>query len=146
MHEQTGWGAQMPQNWSYGSEVPLTGERVLFFSSWREQQKYTNIQIGCFLVSGLLVSFVFSPPQRSARHSLEREGIWGERAILWHRYQIFLCNTYVSYTASIKAQNSFTTFNDLALYDQQMCFFYSIYSGLLCCAHFPKVIAMHCLV
>lgn len=55
-------------------------------------------------------------------------------------------HTYVSYIGAIKVHNSFTTFNDLALHVQQMCFFFIIYSGIFCCTHFPKITAMHCLV
>jgi len=45
MREQTGCGAQMPQNWSYGWEVPLTGGRVLF-SQAEESTKVIGTQVG----------------------------------------------------------------------------------------------------
>lgn len=148
MHEQTGWGAQMPQNWSYGSEVPLIGGRVLFFTSWREQLKYTNTNRVFF--GFWFVALVWFPPHPSPRHLLDQ---FGKRRDLGRKGTIVtqvtnLCmNTYVSYTGSIKAQNSFTTLNDLALYDQKnLIFFYYIYSGLLRCAYFPQIVVMHCLL
>lgn len=135
------------QNWSYGSEVPLTGGRVLFFPSWREQQKYTNtnrVFFSFYFVA--LVWFFFSP--RDLLVPVWEEKGFGEKGHYCDTGKKNLCmHTNVLYTGSSKAQNSFTTFNDLALYDQKMCFFfYCIYSGLLCCAHFPQIIVLHCLL
>lgn len=68
MHEQTDCGAQMPQNWSYGWEVPLTEGKDLFFQA-EESTRAIQTQVGLLL-------FFFFFFQRSAGTSLGREGYW----------------------------------------------------------------------
>lgn len=140
----------MPQHWSYGSEVPLTGGRVLVLRA-EENSRNIQTQLGGFfwyMVCWFGLFFFFF-----SRDLLEP--VWegkgfgekghycdtGKKSLYAYIFQ------FVSCTSSIKAQDSFTTFNDLALYDQQMYFFYwCIYGILLCCVHSAKIIAMHYLL